>query len=379
MKFAIITTYNIPNYGAILQAYALYIYLRLRGHDAVFINSKYILPGKFSLVRLICSRSIKAFLSKIKMNRLLNASSDILGEFKLTRPYYSISELAQHPPRADVYFVGSDQVWNFGACRKKVIDQTMLLSFLPDSALRMAYAVSFGGTVLADIVDKSDIAQNMKKFAFISVREDSGRDIVKALTGKLPAWVCDPVLLHDANFWSTFAGTPKINHEGILFRYMLGWEDKVTLQNFEKLIIQTLTLSKIEDPQSEDGHPSSIKEWLLQLLGASAVITNSFHGTLFSILFKKNFITLTFRPPYQNRNTRVASLLRRLGLEDRMFDCFDSEKAFKVLNTPINWQNVNNNINEWKRQTDELFEEVEFYCRHHKLATQDCTLGADIR
>ena len=205
MKIKTLTTYNVYNYGASLQAYALMTYLSQLGHDVEIINYqpeyltrkynyKWVNPeskmSRYALTRVVYR--ILKFLQRqttLANKRLFdNFTHHMLHE--TTQLYHTFDELQKNPPEADVYIVGSDQIWNifYEAGR----DPAFYLEFVR-TGRRASYAASFS-YIDIDEENRERIALSLSKFDAVSVREYHGIDLLRTM-GLDGTWVLDPVFL----------------------------------------------------------------------------------------------------------------------------------------------------------------------------------------
>jgi hypothetical protein len=359
MKIGIITIYwdAINNYGCALQCYALQTYFRNAGHDVYLI--RYLPKVKKSP---IWQKIIKAFnpvlLGRFLMGRFnlfLGAKNDINSRdfisfrntyLKQSEIIYSYKELAENPPDADVYIVGSDQVWNFlGAPLKKVKGDRLrayFLDFGSDKIKRVAYAASFGEEKLAPEFIRA-IAPLLKRFSYVSVREKSALEICRQCSVFDGEWVPDPTLLHDAEHYRSLISedVEKIlnpnrpycliyiigNHSNLSTGKVFEWVKNKKLHIVYVPIHYYLYPYKKTFP--------TVPQWLYLVDNAEYVVTNSYHAALFSLIFQTQFGIISNNGIDAGANTRFTSLFEWVGLEDR---CIDNDLT--VLDKAIDWNAV---------------------------------------
>jgi hypothetical protein len=320
MKVGILTFHAAHNYGAMLQAYATGQAVQRLGHEARIID---LLPE--SMIRrnrpFVCPDNIR---QAAKMSRKMlhfNAWQRRYvryEEFKqrymnLTERFFSAEQLRKDPPGFDAYIAGSDQIWN----PERGIDPIWLLDFVRD-ARRIAYAASFG----TDAVNEkyhSVFREFLRKFSALSCRESRGVEMIREMTGLEAAQVLDPTLLLSAQDWESVCVPPQ-NATPYLLVYCLE-ESPEFMQLVPRMaeksglpvwVISTSVSNRFRcaDKVIRDAGP---REFLGLFCHASLICTNSFHGTAFSINFRKNFVSI----PHTTRNSRLASLLQLLSLEQR--------------------------------------------------------------
>lgn len=344
MKIYIITRHDVYNYGASLQAYALQQFLSGINYEVEIINylpnydsdhygfSWYIASDSpyyqacrdsFLLRFIYCLR--RALISYKTLNRKMAFDKFKRNFLNLTKPY-TRKELFDSPPKGDVFIAGSDQIWN----NKTVVgkDDVYYLAFTTEQSKRISYAASFGSATLGEKDEK--LLKMINRFNSVSVRESSGVDILK-LVGVASVRVCDPVFLLDREAWQIFAKRDIVNKPYLLV-YNLGEED-LCIKRHAELIAKRkhLEIVSINSPNKLSYADINISnagpvEFVTVIKNAEFVLSNSFHGTSFAIIFEKNFFSYT----YVNRaaSMRMINLLIEVGLEDR-FDVDDVDKYFE--------------------------------------------------
>ena len=329
-RIGIITIQKCDNFGADLQAYALGAKLRGLGYDAENIDylfykhprhsksggmEKPVLP--ISLVNKI-KEKLFPVLQVIKGKRNSGAIRERHQRFdewfrqnvKVGREYRSVKSLCEDPPKYDVYMVGSDQVWN---PRMYSNIRPYFLDFAPKGAKCVSYASSFGVSELAGGVFFK-YKQWLKRFAYIGLREKKGEEIVRAMAlGVEVKHVVDPTLLLTAEEWGRVANRKvKVpTDDGYVLLYdLIDSEETVGLAR-KLAAVHGWKVVRIGDGAYGPG------EFLGLFDKASAVVTNSFHGTVFSILNQKLFYTVI--PRTMTNVSRIESLVDSVGLRSRMF------------------------------------------------------------
>lgn len=320
------TFHRAINYGAILQAYALKCVLNKLGADVKIID--YISPSISSRHKLM-----RPSLNPLDLYRYLRYSKTVNAQFKqfqlfldkmnLSERASSLNELRKLSESMDAVICGSDQVWNTEITNQ---DFHYFLDFVPDSVKKIAYAASFGQTQIPKSIDKT-IGDYLRRFDSISVREDSGAELVDKLIGKRPEVVLDPTLLLSNDEWRELKSIEVLPERYILV-YSVG--------EIEKLFPTAIEISeKTGFPLvifSHRKYPSLSNTFYIQTTGptgfidafdkADYVITNSFHGTAFSIIFRKKFLvqTRTVDPSKGlGINSRIITLLEKTGLSGRIY------------------------------------------------------------
>jgi len=363
MKIGIITFWwSEENYGQLLQYYALQKYLCDAGHKAYLIRydprHDHDRIARLKALKRITAGKLVKYLAAIRdakkekeEQKRHNRNFSQFREkyfFQTKRIYYSCNELAEDPPEADAYITGSDQVWNFSFwCRKtdrrKAPLMAYMLDFCPPGKKRIAYAASFGKSQLENEYAE-DFSRLITKFDYVSVREKSALNICNE-SGVNADWVIDPVMMLDVSDYHQLSseGYSKNKcNKHYCFLYMLEMSVRT-----EKIITAFMCQSNKEIIYASAGHYRKTKfaryypdihEWLSYIEYADYIITNSFHGVVFSILFQKQFIALPLEI-CPERNERIISLLELFGIKERFTD--DMQTGFSILNKPVDREQIN--------------------------------------
>lgn len=315
-NIGILTFHGESNYGAFLQTFALSEVLKSLGYNVVIIDFR--LPK-------ISKGFVKDLFKSILVNKRIFDSAR--GSFiELTTECYSnSSELKAKFPVQDLYIVGSDQVWN-EEITKEVRD-TYFFDFLPDNKKRIAYAASFGAEEwLYNEQDTAEIKTLLDKFYAISVREKSAVQYCKEKLGLNVLQVLDPTLL--LGDYSRIAGKniPEMNNL-VCFKFekdesFFEFAKKLGKKSDKRVVFlnNNRPVKKVKSI-----YFPTIKKWLETIGGASLVVTDSFHGLCFSILYQRQFIVI---PGNKGRFIRLYSLLELLGLTSRVF--YSYEEVFET-------------------------------------------------
>ena len=220
----------------------------------------------------------------------------------------------------------SDQLWlpsNLGS-------HFYTLEFAPDSAAKIAYATSFGVSQIPWF-QKRRTRNYLKRFQSLSVREIAGQKMIMELTGKEAMVVCDPTLLFTAKEWTDIIPPSRIVEEEYIFCYFLGTncshrEAALTLQ--KKVGLKIVTCPYLDHFVESDRTFGDIQlfdmdagDFVNLIRHAKYVLTDSFHGTVFSLLYEKQFLVFyRFTEGTHSRNSRVDSLCELLNLENRKYN-----------------------------------------------------------
>lgn len=392
-KIAIVTFIeDNHNYGQVLQAYGLQRYIKnnfnvdvatlfygfanmqdyaKRRDFAAYLKKKIIYKLTNPFIKLINYPKRR----KAKKERILamkNAKSDQIWDeiyaynesAKDKRAFekfkFEFMNLAWNPfCKYDIFIAGSDQIWNCWdehlnalEMRQSYIDY-FTLGFVK-KAKKLSYAASMGKESLPNLEQKIFFKQNLSSFSAISVREKMNVETLREL-GLNAICVPDPTMLLTRNDWEKIALKPNAI-ENAMFVYMLGNEtiiDKdAALGYLEALNVNFVyananILLNCKWDKNCDFFPTP-QEWLGAVQNAKMMLTNSFHGCVFAIIFNTPFFVLELGGKAGAMNTRIFSLLSILGLEDRIVgDFLDFKMKFKK-NAPIDWESVNEKLQAWR-------------------------------
>jgi hypothetical protein len=331
MKIAIITHPLAYNIGGLLQNFALQQVLTKLGHQPITFDQT---TGYVSRWKLICHNILLMMKRNVEPTSLNNDIDNFISNhINSTSKARFISDFKcldkRYKPQA--YIVGSDQVWRGGYV---VFPEANFLSFT-NCKCKLAYAASFGvdqWTFNNEITPK--LIECAQQFKAISVREESGISICKEIFGKNVIQVLDPtMLLNKEHYIRLTASQPRTNNA--LATYILDMNE--TKKAIISSILSQLKLEELSLKHSVTKTLSaniSVEQWLAAFRDAEMVVCDSFHGTVFSIIFEKPFIVLANK---ERGNTRLESLLEIFGLKDR----FISNKDINLTTIrPIDWHYV---------------------------------------
>lgn len=324
----IITFSDSINYGAVLQMTALSSVVRDLGHSVEVIDYRRGREEPPAFGRL--ARLRRAANARVSKSLGLGARVEATIEFRrdaipMSPSTYVGGDLMRHPPDYDAYITGSDQVWNLEHTGR---DTSFLLDFVPEGRKKISYAASFGhGSVGRR--DAEVLAEFLPDFDAISVREDTGVDIVRSATGEHAQLVLDPTLLLGAEEWRKYASPSMQSGPYILEYVMPGHRDtekavRKTSQAMAdrvggKVVVVGARPHTSIGARSLHDIAAGPREFLGYIDGSAGVVTNSFHGTALAILFAKPMVSVYRRPGEHAtaRSGRQISLLSSLGLAHR--------------------------------------------------------------
>jgi hypothetical protein len=352
------------NYGQILQCYALQKYLRDAGHDAYLIrydprNDYMKTPFWKKIVKGLNPVKLTIFL-RYKAKKIIDKQekskhSRNFQEFKdkhikqSEKIYYTHNELLRDPPDADVYIVGSDQVWNFYAMPLSQIKSRLYAYFLNfgiPTTKRIAYAASFGRECL-DAVFIQEITPLLKKFNYVSVREKAGLSICRQCGVENAEWAPDPTMLLNVNIYRSLYNSESIikQEKPYCLLYMLGNKHNFSIQKIydwakkKKINVTYISGNKQQDKYKKNY--ATIQEWLYLIDHAEYVITNSYHCSIFSLIFNKKIGIIPLEGNFIGMNSRLESLFELFQMDQRFIN-----ETIDIIEKDINWGVINNIFNQ---------------------------------
>lgn len=355
MKIAIMTQPLGHNYGGMIQAWALQQVLKNAGHEAVTIDRQADPKGPAYGATRLGYRMLQKALGKrpgsINFERhfpyiLQNTQAFIDQHICLSERLDSTAKLKAHfeHEQYEAVIVGSDQTWRPSYSPNIA---NFFLDFLQGSDIkRIAYASSFG-------VDEWEFTEEQtrrcaplaKQFDAISVRERSGVSLCKKYLGVDAAHVLDPTLLVERQTYEALYKSKELPARQGIYTYILDqteWKDQV-VETIEQVLNKPLfsnqpantDLAKLGKGTLPDFVLPSLEGWIKGFAEADFVVTDSFHGTVFSIIFNKPFISLVNA---KRGVSRFASLLGEIEMLDRLIIGYDQAKVEQIVNQDVCYQ-----------------------------------------
>lgn len=385
MKVGVLTHWTgTDNYGQQLQIYALQQHLKRMGHSAYLIRC--IIASKRpkeryaavkdmirSVLRLFSNRRRQLYRAAIadKKLRVANAERNKERDFVAFREQwldmsdiqYSYEELISNPPSADVYIVGSDQVWNPQTDDENI--GAWFLRFGAKNIKRISYAASFGRKINED--EKERLTHLLGGLDAISVREQGALNTLQELGFATAKLVLDPTLLADRNIYRPFL-TETYNGAPYAFVYYLNiksaeeltWSQIESYLHENNLELISVTASGY-GPAREliPGHQSfilTIPSWVDTLYHSQCVVTTSFHGLAFALIMHRPFVVILLKGGLNAANERVLSLLELLQLRDRILD--SNNTVSSIMKQPIDWERVDDVLRGERIKSNRFLEEA---------------------
>ena len=339
-KIGILTLPFGPNYGMNLQVYALQTVLKNLGHEVIVINRKWnrvktnsgliVSIKRFVYYKIVC-RKIFSFYKR---------------NIHLSKPCFTSEDIAKlcNEEKIDYVIVGSDQVWRIENTRGANLD--FFGGFMNEISYKtriISYAASFGtGEWKGTEIETNEVSKLLKSFTAVSVREEAGAELCKKLFGIKAVITLDPTLLLKSQDYKANEYIEPENKKMIV-SYIL--DNSASKLSLIQRIGKVLGIDNYKElyPQNRSNYTIykyKVEEWLNYIRNASFVVTDSFHGMVFSLLFNKQFVVIGNK---KRGLERFTSILGSLGISDRLvltIDDFDID----IIHKDIDYLRVNNLI-----------------------------------
>lgn len=359
-KVGILSMQRIKNYGSFLQAYALKTMLENLGHEVEFVDyhvEEPIIKAEDNGRNDKISKAIKALKGD---EPLIQKVKYIIHKKNFGKKYYKLLNLTPEPnytPKLDTLIIGSDEVFNCIQENKNVGYSLELFGKNNNAQKVITYAASFGNTTLEKIKKfgkENEIGELISKLDTISVRDNNSGNIVEKLTNKKVIYNLDPVLAYDYMGECKFIPEIKIKEKYmIVYAYSgrISKEESDYIKKYAKK--NNLKVYSIGGAQkcADKFIDCSPFEVLAYFKNAELIVTDTFHGSIFSIITHSNFVTLVRKSvgnAYGNEE-KLTDLLERLRLKDRII--FEIEKAEDKLEEKIDYKIVDNIINKCRKES----------------------------
>ncbi|MBQ9314241.1 MAG: polysaccharide pyruvyl transferase family protein [Clostridia bacterium] len=370
MKVNLITLHRVLNYGSVLQAYATYKalesinveklelldYYREKDYDDIRINhyGSYRTRNEHGL-----SKKCKSFLYDLMLKKSILKFYKVCDSFLRnnvnlsSQKYYSENDLLQNASVCDIVCVGSDQVWN--NIHNEGIEWPFFLRFCDEGTRKISFSSSLG--IENPEKEYAEVLYSeLKKFDKISVREKQTQQLLSS-AGIESEFIIDPTLLHEKHEWKKMI-RPRMIKEKYLLIYQFG--NSKEINRVAKKVSKEKGLKIVNivfHPHQVIGRPGkkivvpTVEEFLNLLYYSDFVITNSFHGTAFSINFEKEFVVILRK----NFNIRMKSILETLDLENRIYI---KEHEREIINDTINYDLVRKELDNKRKDAINWLKEV---------------------
>lgn len=319
MKIGVLTLHFHTNYGGIMQAYALQKVLEQLGHDSYVINI-YNWSGKpHNRFWYFMAKTYYSFYKIVHLNNVLRQRKIRIFIRKHIKQikYNSFNYIKESD--FDAIIVGSDQIWR-NLFIPKI--ESVFLDFTHDwNIKRLSYAASFGTDIWTYTKEQTEACSELiKHFNLVTVRESSAVKLCNDYLNCSAIQVLDPTLLFTKNDYLKLLNIKEQSCDGLMLTYILNETDNLKQMSMAISSDKELNNVSIYPENNTTGNLPSVTEWLQLIANADFVFTDSFHVSVFSIIFNKPFVVV------QNSlsgNTRLESLLNILHLNGNMIseDC----------------------------------------------------------
>ncbi len=350
MKIGLLSPHYAYNYGAVLQAFALKHYLRGIGHDAVILNRR---PAYQCAIPSLYGRIARKIEEFAKRNSFGVFEKKYLQP--QTEPVIFPKDWNKVPLKDfDSVIVGSDQVWRDDYAFNS-FGYNVFLDFLEGfDVRRISYAPSLGKESWeAGPKTEERVKRLLKEFSAISVRESSSINILQQKFGVKAELVLDPTMLLNASEYRSVFTLSNLE-KGHIAAYILDYDsefDKTLkeISNYCKLPVKKIAFSKLPSGIgryiSRFSPTQSVTKWLDNISSSEFVITNSFHGMVFSIIFRKQFLVFMNS---ERGAARFKSLLAMFGLEDRLVS---HNQWQTVIDNKIDYNLIESLLMDWQNKS----------------------------
>lgn len=342
-----LTFHRAHNFGSVLQAYALSQFIeqigRNNNRNIEYRIIDYFPPNQKELYDVLHKPlSFKAIVKNILSLRYLpslkkryKSFEDFVESFlNTTRPYNSSSEIYKEPPIVNYYVCGSDQIWNVRAAD---FSWVYLLDFAPKDSVRISYAPSLGPKPIDwSLYDAQKYSTLISRFNNLSVREEgSEQNLISIAPNSNVDIMIDPTLLISSDEWKkieTSSGAEEKKPYLLLYcleptRRQLALARAIGKKLHHKVIILRYNNKNDWFNRFEKRYSAGPRDFLSYIHHASLILTTSFHGTAFSLIYNKPFYVLD-----SDKDLRISDLLRRCGLTDRMINSDDVDISMPDFN-----------------------------------------------
>lgn len=345
-KIGILTFHRADNYGAVLQSYALCTVLNSFDVDVEIIDYKCEYIEKISRIK-----TLKDIVKLLFSGLYIYKSKSKFENFRklylnLSKEEYQRSNIKSTNENYDTFIVGSDQVWNYGGSN---FDKTYFLDFVSDNKKKNSYAASFGFDSIPDSYVE-EYKSLLSTFKNISVREESGKSLLKNQTDISSYVVLDPTLLLTAEIWKKIVDQPILNYDYLLiYSFSISkelYDCVVDVCNRTGLIPVCITNSIRPYGKIKKIKGVGPLEFINLFYYSKMIVTNSFHGTAFAVNFNKEFITETETGISNQVKARIVDLMEKTNIQNRFLHNYD-------LSKPIEYKKVNDILNEERKKSME--------------------------
>lgn len=351
-KIGILTFHNCVNYGAAMQAYGLQSFLISKGYNVEIIdyvnekidselNEKIEVSLSVKSVARYIAKSLHRSRKRKQFSAFNNSFLNLSKQKNIT-----INQIDDYSSVYDVLITGSDQVWNLNLTGN---DKTYYLNFASPKTLKISYAASIGDISKVDI---GPVLKEIKDMDYISVREKSFWDYISKEHGIDAMLCCDPTILCDEKCFYDISDY-RLSKEKYIFIFLM--EDKPGIVAFAEELAKRMGYKVVSNKTSFEffAHSKPI-DFLSWIRHAEVVLTDSFHGTVFSVIFRKQFISDKYDGK-KHVKSRVKDLLSEFGVEECFKDISieNTSQLIEILNTPVDYERVERNMKLFSEKSEQ--------------------------
>ena len=350
---ALFSIWYAANFGSMMTNFALYQMLRDWGYNCIFADiPDHLWPS-----------------SQLHRDPLFITRRFGYKHFRITPKYKNRADLKKLNEVADIFLVGSDQIWNYSLC--KSAGTYFFLDFVEDSKKKIAYGTSFGHkTFRGNEVEKKTAGYYLNRFQHVSVREDYAVDLCRDEFGVDAVQVLDPVFMCDKKHYQACIEQSNLAKRPPEGKYVLAYildptEEKQQALEYtaQKLGAQLLCIpnAHVKDdmrakwrlPILED---IDMEDWLYYFQHAEMVVTDSFHGCCFSLIFEKPFVAIGNK---RRGLERFYSLLGALGLMDQLvLDPMKILEKEELMSWKYDYQSINRTLDSLREQSEKWLKQA---------------------
>lgn len=378
-KAALVSAIN-SNYGTMLQAYALQKKLQMIGIESEILNFRSSPIRQFYRIFNIPFLRTKwksyriSYITRTRYPEIftkIRQREEAFDRFRvqrlrMTKRIKSKNELKKFIENYDIAVLGSDQVWN----PQNLEMDYYTLNFVPDRMPKLTYAPSFGVSQIPRVqMDRT--RKYLSRIRHISVREENGKQIVEDITGRKVPVVCDPTALLTPDIWSVFSSNRVYIGKPYIFCYFLGANIQhrefavkiakqmktsiVSIQHMDEFVEADMDFG---DMAIFDADPS---DFVSLIQNAEMILTDSFHGTMFSIYFKKRFFTFNYDDGKTNSvNSRIDSISNILKIGNRRVT--GNEKVNDYMLQEPDWRKIHEKLSSFRNESEQYLTEALVDC-----------------
>ena len=357
MNIGLVSYHREPNYGTMLQAYALANAIEREGASCAYLDYRYVRKPLWRKLALGLANALGlvkpgefAFFDTKEFRHIRDKFAFFHRNYiPVSKRIYYADNIKSALNDYDMFMVGSDQTWSPYMNRNP--HSINFLQFVEEETKKCAYAPSFGTLRIAKEYGEL-LSAHLNSFKYISCRERQNCAYLSSLLHRDITYVVDPTLLLDSKEWDKIAIQPSMRNGEYILAYILGEKDCITQYaemlgkkyNLPVYYIATRPCYMRKQNVLDNVGP---REFLGLIRNASVVVTDSFHGSLFSINYGVEFYSFAKREAkteeIMNDNDRILSFLRELGLENRFKEDNDG-----TLELPIGYKTVHERLEQMR-------------------------------